>query len=186
MDTSTANPQPNVNEQPLQLEDDIITTPTAADVKEAGKERAFAPLPDARAGGAPAWATIPGGLKFPRGRQVAFIRFLAAWTDTPQKGDRQCIVWGLTDVDEKIALSRAIGDPNRAAGELSKQMIRSIDGLQVDWSGDDNPANIDTWWREIGGKCRQMLIRIYTQLHVLSEDDRRTFFESCIELRTTG
>jgi len=185
---ATAAPAAVDEEQPLALEDETYPA-TNDDLSPPAEEpapRQFAPLPDARSGGAPKWATVPPNLKFPRGRQVAFIRFKAEWTDAPHRGDRQCIVWGLTDIDEKVALGRAIGDPNRAANELAKQMIRSVDGHVVDWSGDPGPGNIDQWWREVGGKCRQMLIRIYTQLHVLSEDDRRTFFESCIELRTTG
>lgn len=183
----TPDPKPHEvvgGEQQLVLADEH---PTQADAEAAGKEAVPSlQLPAARPGGAPAWVVLPPNLKFPRGRQVGFIRFEAQWTDSPQKGDRQCIIWGLSDIDEKVAFTRAMSDPNRAAAELAKQMVRAIDGYQVDWSGTPGPACIDEWWREIGGKCRQMLIRIYAQTHVLPEEDRKRFFESCIEFRTTG
>ena len=176
-------------ETPLDLEDDGYSDAEPAIVPEeegAKPVKAFAPIPDARPGGAPGWARLPAGMRFPRGRQVAFIKFKPEWTDAPQKGERQCIVWGLTDIDEKLAFGRAMGDSNRAMGELTKQMIRSIDGIPVDWSGGGGPGSIDAWWREIGGKCRQILSRIYTQMNVLPPEDQKHFFEQCIELRTTG
>lgn len=166
-------------EQPLTIreEEEVAIEPKA--------ER-FATLPEATQGGAPPWVKIPEGFKFPRGRQIAFVRFRAEWTDTPEAGERQAILWALTDADEKIALSRAMGDVNRAAGELAKQMVRAIDGYVSDWTGANGPANIDQWWNAIGGRCRGMLIRIFTQLHVLNEDERKDFFEHCIALRTAG
>lgn len=168
-------------EQPLALEE--IAEPQEPSPVDPPKQRI---IPEPKAGGAPAWSKVPADMRFPRGRQVLFVRFEAAWTDSPHKGDRQCIIWGLTDIDEKAAFGRAMSDPNRAANELAKQMVRSIDGHVTDWSGTEGPANIDLWWREIGGKCRQMLIRLYTQLHVLPDEDRKRFFESCIEVRSTG
>ena len=178
----------SIQETPLVLEDDVyaIEDEVIDDPEKPLPIQEFAPIPAARAGGAPPWAKLPTGMRFPRGRQVAFIRLLAEWTDSPQKGERQCIIWGLTDIDEKLAFGRAMGDPNRAHAELTKQMVRSIDGVVVDWSGNPGPGNIDVWWREIGGKCRQLLSRIYTQMNVLGEEERKHFFESCIELRTTG
>ena len=186
--------EPLEGEQPLNLEDDPDALEDV-DAAEGETEETEAPavkpkryfaMPDARAGGAPPWAKIPAGFKFPRGRQVAFLRFRAEWTDTPWKGDRQAVVWSLTDADEKIGLGRAMGDVNRAANELSKQMLRAIDGHEAVWDGTPGPGNVDRWWTEIGGKCRQILVRVYTQLHVLSEEERTDFFENCIEVRTTG
>jgi hypothetical protein len=168
-------------EQPLTLNDDGY--PSAP---EEEPEKPFADLPDARPGGAPGWVKIPEGFTFPRGRQVAFLRFRGTWTDTPDKGERQCILWALTDADEKMALSRAQGDVNRAANELAKQMVRALDGHVADWSGNPGVGNIDQWWNEIGGRCRGMLVRIFTQLHVLNTEERKDFFEHCIELRTAG
>lgn len=174
-----------LTEQPLVVED-VSNAPDAPEEDDPSVVAPFAELPAARPGGAPAWVKIPEGFKFPRGRQVAFIKFKADWTDTPDKGERQCILWSLTDADEKMALVRARGDVNRAASELAKQMVRALDGFSADWSGNPGSGNIDTWWNEIGGRCRGMLVRIFTQLHVLSEDERTDFFENCIELRTAG
>ncbi len=183
----------DLQEQPLPLEEESpedtiaeVSEDDSTEEAEVMKPKRYFAIPNARAGGAPQWAKIPSGFKFPRGRQVAFIRFRAEWTDTPWKGDRQAIVWSLTDADEKIGLARAMGDVNRAANELSKQMLRAVDGYEVTWDGSPGPGNIDRWWTEIGGKCRQILVRVYTQLHVLSEEERTDFFENCIEVRTTG
>lgn len=182
------NPEVAEIEQALDVGDfDTGRDTVEAEAEAAAKKNAiYAPLPAARPGGAPPWVKIPEGFKFPRGRQVAFIRFRAAWTDTPDKGERQCILWALTDADEKVALSRAMGDVNRAANELAKQMVRGIDGYVADWSGNEGSGNIDRWWTEIGGRCRGMLVRIFTQLHVLNDEERKDFFESCIVLRTAG
>ena len=176
--------------QTLELEDEVVSPVTEGsqeddvveDEKEAQRHRFDVPLPASRVGGAPSWAKIPKGMKFPRARQSVFMKFLPQWTDTPQKGERQCMCWGLTDTDEKMAIDRAMGDNNRAAAELTKQMIRSIDGVEVACDGLPGTGNIDQWWREIGGRCRQMLVRIYTQLHTLSEEERKHFFEECISV----
>lgn len=177
--------QTEQTEQPLVVED-VNNAPDAPEEEDPSIVPPFAALPAARPGGAPAWVKIPEGFKFPRGRQVAFVKFRASWTDTPSKGDRQCILWSLTDADEKLALVRARGDVNRAASELAKQMVRALDGCSANWDGTPGGGNIDTWWNEIGGRCRGMLVRIFTQLHVLSEEERTDFFEKCIELRTAG
>jgi len=132
----------------------------------------------------PSWVKVPPGLKPPKGRQVLFLRFKAAWTDTPHKGDRQAICWSLSDADEKVALMRAI-TANRTAYELAKQMVRVVDGHVASWDNSQVDGDIDRWWTEIGGKCRQILIRLFAKLHTPSEEERVDFFENCIEVRTS-
>lgn len=146
----------------------------------------YSPMPRATKEGPPAWAPMPAGVKAPAGAQVMFVRFRAEWTATPSKGERSCICWPLTDHEEGIALMRCKGSSERAINELAKQMLRVVDGHVVDWSGEDSPGNVDEWWNEIGAKCRQLLVRMYTQMHVLDEAERADFFENCIELRTAG
>lgn len=138
--------------------------------------------------GLPEWATMPEGLKVPPGRQVHALRFRSEWTDVPGKGDRHCIVWNLSDAEERIALKRSGGgdEPVSMATELAKQMIRAIDGHKADWSGVAGPGNIDVFWREIGSKCRQLVVRWYTQTHMLSDAERADFFENCVASRTAG
>jgi hypothetical protein len=144
-------------------------------------------LPPARAGGAPGWAKVPKDMIFPRGRQIVFLRFRPEWTDTPQKGERQAILWSLTDADEKMAAQRAREfDANRAMSELAKQMVRAVDGHRADWSGAPGPGNIDAWWNDVGGKIRNRIVALYTRMHMLNDDELRDFFESCIEVRTSG
>lgn len=135
----------------------------------------------------PEWVVLPPDLKIPSGRVVAFLRFKAEWTDTPTKGDRQCIVWNLSDADERLALKRAnLNDGLSAISDLAKQSIRAVDGVRVDWSKGKGPGSIDQFWREIGAKCRALLQRWYLQNHQLNDAEQKDFFESCVAVRTMG
>jgi hypothetical protein len=140
-------------------------------------------LPDATQGGAPDWARVPPDLRVPRGRQVLFLRFRADLTDTKWKGERQAILWPISMGDKKLALGRAGGDPNRLSDELTKRMIRAVDGAVVDDTGAPGVGNIDVWWDEIGEKCRSMLARVFVQLHVVSQAEAADFFENCVAVR---
>ncbi len=143
----------------------------------------FRPKP----GGRPVWAKpLPKGFAFPRGVHPIFLRFRAEWTTAPEKGERHCVVWELTDIEELAAAQRAMGQPGRSAQELAKQTIRIVDGHQADWSGNDDPGSIDNFWREIGPKCRQMLVVVYSRTHVMSEAERVDFLLNCIAARALG
>ena len=143
-------------------------------------------LPAATVGGPPPWALIPEGIQFPVNRPVIFLRFKAAWTDCPRKGDRQCIVWPVNIGDKRLSAGRAGGDVNRIGDELVKGMIRVIDGRVADWSGVPGEANIDVWFDEIGEKSRTLLNRVYAQMHIVSADEARDFFENCVAVRVAG
>lgn len=161
----------------------------AGDPEELAKEeqpKAVTKLPAAQGDEVPDWAVVPQHLKVPRGKQVVFLRFPAELTDAPEKGERQCIVWTLSDGEEKIAADRCEGKANRAPSEYSKQMIRAIDGAVVDWSKPRGPGSIDEFWREVGPKVRNILMRVYTQLHLASDDEVTNFFEQCVAVRTAG
>ena len=159
------------------------TTPVAVDEDAEDKPPAL-PLPTE--GAAPDWAMVPKDLRWPKGRQVLFVRFRADMTDTRWKGERQAILWPISMGDKKLALGRCGGDPNRLSDELARSMVRAIDGLVVDNTGTPGPANLDAWWDEIGEKCRSMLQRIFVQLHVVTRDEAADFFESCVAVRITG
>jgi hypothetical protein len=77
--------------------------PAAAAVQE---EAASPRLPASGGSDVPEWAIVPKDLRPPKGRQVIFLRIPAKLTDTPLKGERQCIVWTLSDGDEKLAAER--------------------------------------------------------------------------------
>jgi hypothetical protein len=143
-------------------------------------------IPEAQGDDVPDWVIMPKHLKVPRGKQIVFLRFPASLTDTPSKGDRQCIAWSLTDGEEKLAADRCDGKPNRAAAEYSKQMLRAVDGVVVDWSKPRGPGSVDEFWREIGPKGRNILMRVYTQMHLASDEELRDFFEQCVAVRTAG
>lgn len=164
-------------------------------------------LPKPTADGMPRWAKVPTGFAFPRGKQVLFLKFKSKWTDTPWKGEpildpetggnekdpetgedvlyRQCVVWPINSPDKKLALGRAMRDPNRAADEMAKQMIRVADGVEADWTI-TTAQGIEMFWNELGEKCRGLLLRIFSQLHVLDQDNTKDFLANCIEARSTG
>lgn len=173
---------------------------------EAAADTLKVKLPTPRAGGAPPWVMLPDGFRFPREKQVLFLRFKSAWTDAPWKGEpmidpatgsheidengevvlyRQCVCWPINTADKKLAIARAQRDPNRAGDELAKQMIRVHDGLESDW-GVVRGNGIEMFWNELGEKCRHLVTRIFTQLHVLDTNGTRDFLTNCIEVRSTG
>lgn len=155
---------------------------------EAEAEAAPSPakLPEPAGDEVPDWVVLPAQMKAPRGRQVVFLRFPPALTAAPEKGERQCIVWSLSDGEEKLANDRTNGSSARAPSEFTKQMIRAVDGVMVDWSKARGPGSLDEFWREVGPKGRNLLMRIYTQLHLASEEETRDFFEHCVAVRTVG
>lgn len=143
-------------------------------------------LPAAEGSDVPEWAVVPKDLRPPKGRQVIFLRIPARLTDTPLKGERQCIVWTLSDGDEKLAAERCEGKAGRASAEYTKQMIRAVDGNVASWMKASGPGSLDEFWREIGGKGRNLLMRVYSQLHLADDEELRDFFENCIAVRTVG
>lgn len=146
-------------------------------------EQETKPIPD--------WVVFPPKFKIPSGRTVMFIRLLAKWTDTPKKGDRIIICWPLNDGEEDRALERTKGKGYRVPTECAKGMIRAIDGKTPLWPGMLQPehgegVSIDTFWRDIGAKCRSLLEGIYMQTHRMQEQDLFDFFKSCMDTRTVG
>lgn len=141
----------------------------------------------------PEWATIPDGLKIPKGVKVAFMFFRAKWTARPDLGDRWCMVWPLSVSDEKLARKRVM-DSNEAVPELSKQMVRVIDGKIVDWTGKAATekaklgqikagGDLNSFWQEIGPQCRQMVQNYYLNTHLMPAEDQLDFFANCIVVR---
>ena len=133
----------------------------------------------------PDWVVLPPDLKIPRGKQLYFLRFRADWTEKPEKGERQCILWNLSDSDENMALKRAMGDGNRAFKELTKQMIRAVDGKRADWSQGFH-SNIEKFWREVGSKARQAIVSVYHKTHTFDEVQSADFFTNCWAVRTAA
>ena len=44
-------------------------------------------------------------------------------------------------------------------------------------------ADPDVFWEQIGLKCRTLLVNVFIQTHSLNADERRDFYENCIEVR---
>lgn len=168
--TEAEGRQPNVVVTQEQIEDMSMPTPPHVDENDV-----------------PPWVTIPSDLNMPRGAQVGFLLFRASWTMFPEKGDRHCIVWPLTDLDERIAFARIKDNFGHSINELSKQMIRAFDGVTVNWgAGRGKPGNVDDFLAEIGPKCRSLLARWYTRTHQLDSDEVAHFLEHCATVRTMG
>lgn len=133
--------------------------------------------------GVPGWCPVPAGFTVPKGKRPVFMRFRAEWTDDPSLGDRTCVAWTLSVNDERLANKRAIAlGQETALAELSKQMVRVIDGNTIDWTGAVPGADLDRFWDKIGAKCRQLIINTYLQTHNLDEKERADFFANCIEV----
>lgn len=98
---------------------------------------------------------------------------------------RQCIVWPVNTPDKRLALQRAQRDPNRAPDELAKQMIRVHDGTEADW-GKVSDDGVEMFWNEIGEKCRGLVTRVFSRLHVLNADETSDFLRRFITSRSTG
>lgn len=196
----------DTEEPPVEQKLEEKPIPTAAPVIRHGFDL---PTPSMTQG-APPWALIPSGLKFPRGKSIMFFRFKSRLTDAPWKGNphadengqlitettyvngqevtevvlfRQCIVWPLNVADKRLAMGRSLGDNERAFEELTRQMIRIVDGEQVSWA---MAGPIDVFWNDLGEKCRGLLGRIYTKLHVLAPEDQLDFFANCVVARTAA
>lgn len=137
--------------------------------------------------GLPDWVVLPKDFKPPPGRIISFLRFRAQWTDTPHKGDRQCIIWNLTDADERVALKRAqTNDAMSIVNEFAKQCVRAVDGVKVNWAAPKGKGSIDEFWRDIGSKCRSQVATWYTRNHQLTQVELADFFENCVAVRTSG
>lgn len=146
----------------------------------------------------PSWAKVPIGLKIPAGYTIWFIplwtRFMAKKTggeevvlrDGSRRTCRQIVLWECNLGDRRVAFKRAAGDPNRAADELTMQMIRAVDGEPVTWADMKSAAYPPRIWAEMGPKYRDLMHKLYTSAHVLSEDMLRDFFANCVEVRTAA
>lgn len=132
--------------------------------------------------GLPEWAGLPPGFQAPPGFEVGFMRFRSGWTTAPHKGDRTIVVWSLTAKEEALALKRCGGDSSITLNELSKQMIRVIDGVPVNWN--TGGREIELFWNEVGAKCRQLLINYYVKTHSLTGEETLDFFANCIAVRS--
>ncbi|GAC1476155.1 MAG: hypothetical protein PVSMB8_02590 [Vulcanimicrobiaceae bacterium] len=182
----------NGGEKPKSAEDEERAKAEQELITKAERDMRPYPAPvDTKDRGVDDWEkdAIPSDLKIPEGRNYAVIRFPAEWTDAPHKGERSCVLWSITDKEEKLAYTLSMGDSNRVVDELAKRTIRAIDGVRVSAAAtkdDDNrPGNVDTFWRDIG-KCRSWILRFYNQTHSFSEAEKKRFFESCVVVRTAG
>jgi hypothetical protein len=134
--------------------------------------------------GVPEWAELPPGFAPPPGKRLGWMRFRADWTDAPQKGDRWCMMWTLSESEEKMAYKRSGGDSARVVMELAKATIRVIDGVKADRTGAMGIGSVNIFWAELGTKCRQMVTNYYLKSHTLSAEEQQDFFANCFVVTT--
>ena len=142
------------------------------------------------AAGRPEWCKpFPPGFAVPRGKQPIFVRLRAEWTETPHLGERQCVMWGITVREEHMADKRAEDSGSRVMYERAKLSIRLVAAaehealLPVDNSKAVPDADPDIFWEQIGMKGRNLLVNLFVQTHSLDAEERRDFFENCVEVR---
>jgi len=139
----------------------------------------------------PAWCIFPEDPKWkiPPGKQLGVFRFRAAWTDRPDLGDRVCVMFSLSDTEEKLAIKRTRGDNGRTLTEMSKGIIRAMGSPDVplvmaDWTGKLGPGNVDRFWNDIGPKCRVLIQNFYLRTHSLSQEELADFFQNCMVVKS--
>lgn len=169
---------------PEVLETETEVDPNAAKQDEGGIPRVT------NTAGKPDWCKpFPPNFKIPKGKRPVFIRFRAGWTEIPDMGERQCVCWGITVGEEHIADKRAEDSGTRAVHERAKLSVRLISHggndtlVPVDHSKSERDADVDIFWEQIGLKCRTLITQVFLQTHSLSAEERRDFFENCIEVR---
>lgn len=160
-------------------------TTEATEAKPKARPGLVLPAPNAIR---PAWVKVPEGFSWPKGggRIVYYMLCRANLTDVPGIGDRNIILWSNSDGDEKNAIARSLQDPNRVMAELAKQMIRSIDGHEVKWDGSGRDGDADIFWNEAGGRYRNQLQRLHSQLHTFNLEEQADFFENCFAAGMVG
>jgi len=136
-------------------------------------------LADGAVDGIPDWASVPPNFAIAPGRRCGWMLFRADWTDAPDKGDRWCMMWPLSESEEKLAYKRSGGDSVRAITELTKASIRLVDGVAANRTGSIGPGSVGVFWAEIGTKLRQMLQNYYLKTHSLSPEEQQDFFANC-------
>lgn len=137
-----------------------------------------------RVEGLPDFASLPQGFEIRQGKRCGWMLFRAEWTETPEKGDRWCMMWTLSASEEKAALKKAAGDQTKALDELAKATIRLIDGARADRTGGSGKGAVHIFWAELGTKCRQMITSYYVKTHTLNADERADFFANCFVVTT--
>lgn len=163
-------------------------TPVASEPAKPRRLNVEEPRFDFKNNTVPEWATLPevaadgSPFRFPKGRKVFFLRFRAALTDVPGRGERQCIVWPLSVGDMEFARSRAQGDRLKFADQMTKQCIRAIDGKPVDWTTGGVANNPEQFWAELGQGYRNLVQTLITQINILNAEETRDFLESCVSL----
>lgn len=134
--------------------------------------------------GLPDFASLPEGFVIPPGKRCGWMKIRAEWTDAPELGDRWCMMWPVSEAEEKIAYKRSQGDQMKAMAELTKASIRVIDGVRVDRTGATGPGNVHMFWAQMGTKMRQMMQNYYLKTHTLSQEEQQDFFANCFVVTT--
>lgn len=166
-------------------QEELVEAEEAEEEEGAPKPMSFdEKLAGPRIEGLPEFASLPPGFVIPPGKRCGWMLFRAAWTDAPEKGDRWCMMWPLSEAEEKNAYKRTAGEGHRSIAELTKASIRIIDGVKADRTGPMSVGSVNMFWAQMGVKCRQLMMNYYLKTHTLSPEEQQDFFGSCFVVST--
>ncbi len=176
---------------PIEVEGEVDPVQAAAAVENAKQPAVEGAMPKVtNTSGRPVWCKpFPKGFQIPKGKRPVFMRFRAEWTDTPHLGEAQCVCWGITVGEEHAADKRADDSGMRVVHERAKMSLRMVARAEqselfpVDHTKECREADPDIFWEQIGLKCRALIVRVFLETHSLTAEERRDFFENCIEIR---
>ena len=80
----------------------------------------------------------------------------------------------LTAQEELDCFKRAKGENAKLASELCKTALVEADGKPLAQAD----GTVDTFWKELDPKLRQLVLSAYTELHAAPEEDQASFLKS--------
>jgi hypothetical protein len=80
----------------------------------------------------------------------------------------------LTSDEELTCYKKAKGDSAKLATELAKTALVEADGKKLS-PGD---GTVDTFWKDLDPKLRQLVLTAYADLHAAPEEDQESFLKS--------
>jgi len=81
----------------------------------------------------------------------------------------------LTAEEELMASKRSRNDAFKLASELTKTSLVMVDGKRMSMAD----GSADAAWNTMHPKVRQLVMRAYSQLHSVEDEDESSFLTSC-------
>ena len=91
-----------------------------------------------------------------------------------QTGIHQVGLQTLTGDEELLCFKKAKGENAKLATELAKTALVEADGKKLSLAD----GTVDTFWKELDPRLRQLVLTAYTELHAAKEEDTDSFLKS--------